>query len=293
MTQNAPLLHFNTPFTFSMGPQRAGTSWLDRYLRTRGDICLPSKVKEIFYFDKHFQNGANFYKSHFAPNPQKHKMTMEISTTAFDSPEAPHRVKETLGSKIKFLCPLRDPVMRSHSLYLHYLRYGMVNPNLEEASRHTLQIIEGSRYSQHIQNWMSVFGEDNIHFVFQEDLENNQENYIEDICTILNVPHIPAPQDMRKKYNATTYSKSGTLAITAQRSADWLRKHRLYPVINTAKSMGLKPLVFGKENPDSKTTDIPPEDLEFLQAHLHQEIEKLESLIGPIPQWKKLHQNTA
>ena len=54
MTDNTPTKKqdlLSIPFCLFMGPQRSGTSWLYRYLMDRGDVCLPSGVKEVFFFD--------------------------------------------------------------------------------------------------------------------------------------------------------------------------------------------------------------------------------------------------
>jgi hypothetical protein len=268
-----------------MGPQRAGTSWLDRYMRMRGDVCLPLEVKEIFFFDRHHTRGFDFYKSHFRIEPQ-HRIAMEISTTAFDHFDAPERVFSLFGKDVRLLCPLRHPVIRSYSLYLHYLRYGIVRGTLAEACAQNPQIIESSRYATHIQSWARYFPLDQIHFVYQEDLESHVNEYVKTVCAALDLPLIPAPRDLCDRLNATTYSRSSTLALMAQRGADWLRRHKLYALVNMAKSMGLKPLIFGKENPDAQQTIIPPDDRAYLENRLSGEIDALESLIGPIAAWQ-------
>lgn len=246
---------------------------------------MPDGVKEIFFFDRHYDRGIEFYKSHFHPQPED-KLIMEISTTAFDQKDAPVRVREMFGHEVKLLCPLRNPVVRSYSLYLHYLRYGIVKGSLREACFQNPQIIESSKYSKHLQRWFSYFGQDNVHLVFQEDLEENQNTYIRNVCEALDIPFIAPTAKMAERYNVTTYSGSSSIAGMAQQGADWLRKHRLYFVINLAKKAGLKRLIFGRENPDAEKTSIPGEDKLWLEEQLGEEREKLESLIGKIPQWQ-------
>ena len=282
--KHTPQTLFNKPFALAIGPQRAGTSWLDRYLRMRGDICVPEEVKEIFFFDRHFERGTGFYKSHFQPKPH-HELIIEITTTSFDQEEAPQRIFETFGPDIKLLCPLRNPLVRSYSLYLHYMRYGIVNGTLQQACEQNPQILESSHYAKHLKRWFDVFGKDNIKIVFQEDLEKNQDAYIRNICEGLGIKHKSAPKEISDRFNATTYSKSTALASFIQRTADWLREHRLYMIVNAAKSLGLKPLIFGKENPDAQSTTIPEEDRLWLESQLSDEITKLEQRIGKIPQW--------
>lgn len=269
---------FSVPFALFIGPQRAGTTWVDRYLRTRDDVCLPDGVKEVFFFDRNYERGIDFYKSHFNPS-NIHRLAMEITATSFDHPEAPQRVYDTFGSDVRLLCPLRHPVIRSYSLYLHYLRYGIVNGSLQDAVKQEPQIISSSYYAEHLKRWFDLFGQDNIVILYQEELERNQHKFVQKLCEGLQIPFIEPVEEVQGRYNITTFSKFSSIAATSQKIADVLRYYKMYAVINFAKSIGLKRLIFGKERPDARQKNIPDEDLVWLQQQLQPEIKKLENLL--------------
>ncbi len=271
-----------------MGPQRAGTTWVDRYLRERGHICMPEEVKEVFFFDRNFKRGTDFYKSHFKPETDD-LLAMEITATSFDCPEAPLRIHNIFGKKLKLICPLRHPIIRSYSLYLHYLRYGIVKGSLQEAVEQVPQIIESSHYAEHLTRWFDTFGRENITILYQEELESDQNSFVAKLCTALSIPFVEAPNEVSGKYNITSYSKFGPLALFAQNFADILRKYRLYFVINIAKSMGLKKVIFGEERPEINKNKIPKEDWDWLNSKIGDEIQKYETLIGkPVTLWHNL-----
>jgi hypothetical protein len=276
---------FDRPFSLSIGPQRSATSWLDRYLRSRGDICLPRGVKEVFYFDRNFKRGFIFYKRHYK-TAQNHRMIMEISTTSFDHPEAPARVFKTFGDQITLICPLRNPVDRSYSLYLHYLRYGFVKGSLQDACAQKPQILESSRYAKNLRRWLDYYPGNQIKVIFQEDLEKNQDFFLNQLCEALKIPFMPAQEALSSRYNVTTASRSVLLANFAQKIADFLRQNRLYSVINLAKTLGIKRLIFGTEKPDISSSSMPEQDRLWLESALSGEIGALESLLGPISQWR-------
>lgn len=285
--QGTPPPLFDKPFALSMGPQRSGSSWLDRYLRSRGDICLPADVKEVFFFDEDFKRGLAHYTSHFKPEKQ-HALIMEISTTSFDHKDAPRRVFETFGKNLTLLCPIRHPIIRSYSLYLHYMRYGIVNGTLQEACAQNPQIIESSHYAKHLKNWQKHFNKDQIKLIFQEDLENNQEKYLKDACNALNIDFIPPSDEVMGRFNVTTYSKSWFLATITQNVSRWLRRHKLYFIVKIGKFLGLRDIIFGKENPETNNNSIPPEDRLWLEDQLTPEIKAFETLLGhTIPQWQE------
>lgn len=276
---------FPLPFALFIGPQRAGTSWLYRYFKDRSDTCLPHEVKELFYFDFNFDRGRDYYKSHFKIKPE-HTNIIEITTTSFAHPSVPGRVYEYFGKDIKLVCPLRHPVERSYSLYLHYKRYGLVQGSLREAIRQKPEIIITSRYALHLKEWIDLFGRDNIHFCFQEHLDANQQEYVEDICDFLGLPFLPIRHELSGRYNAATKAPFPEIARLSQKIADYLRSKRLYWVINTAKRIGIKKFIFGGEKNSSPASTIPAEDYAILVRELEGEIEKTEALIGVnIPYW--------
>lgn len=282
---------FDIPFALLIGPQRAGTTWVDRYLRFHGDICLPDGVKEVFFFDRHFDRGLKFYKSHFKVEPH-HILAMEITATSFDHPEAPQRIQDIFGDEISLVCPLRHPITRSYSLYLHYLRYGIVTGTLQDAVKQVPQIITSSYYADHVKRWFDIFGKNRIKFIYQEELENNQIKFVKDLCQGLNIQYVAPAEEVQGRYNITTFSKFSALSSMAQKIADLLRYYRLYFIINFAKSIGLKRLVFGKERPDAKKDNIPEEELAWLKEKLGHEVQKLEDLMGtPISYWKNLYKD--
>ena len=106
--------------------------------------------------------------------------------------------------------------------------------------------------AEHLERWFECFGRESIRLLYQEDLETDQPGFVRDVCAALDVPYAEPSEEIRGRYNVASYSRFGTLALTAQKTADWLRGHQMYAVINAAKAVGLKRLIFGAERPDAK-----------------------------------------
>lgn len=271
-----------------MGPQRTGSSWLDKYFRERGDVALPKDVKEIFFFDRHFQRGANFYKSHFEIYEQ-HKAIAEVTTTAFDSVSAPESVQDLLGDDVTLVCILRHPVIRSYSLYRHFSRYGIVSGPLEQAAEQAPQILNSSRYAEHLQRWINIFGSGRIHILFYDDLEKDQDAFLKKLCSVCDLDFVAPSDELKEKYyNSTTNAPFPMIAKVAQKICSFLRGKRLFWVINLLRKLGLKSFIFGPENKTKTHADIPEADRKFLEKRLLPEIDKLEDLLGTsLDQWRK------
>jgi len=183
---------FPRPFALSIGPQACGVDILRDYFKIRKDVCLPS-VQEICYFDRHIQRGPDFYKEHFNLSEDV-ALYMELTTTAFDHPQAPGRVKNLLGPDVQLFCPLRDPVERSLAVYNRYLRYGIVRGTIQEACEQAPQILFSSRYADQLEHWFQNF--ETIYFISYESLQERPEETFKMLCHYLGLPF----QSPRRKF---------------------------------------------------------------------------------------------
>ncbi len=258
-TQLTPL--FDRQFVLAIAPQRCGLQWLDQYLREHDEVCLPHDAKEIFYFDRLFGRGSDFYAQHFAPE-SSHKLVMELTSTAFDHIDASSRVHDLFGKDLKIICLLRHPVRRSYALYIKLKQYGILEGSLEEISAEAPHILNGSRYAGHIENWLKKFDLEQIHFVYYEDLVFDPHGFAKEVCSILEITYLPPSFDM----------------MDGDHLSMWQRVMR---------GFGKKYKVLSKQNEFMRCEDIPDEDLAWLRARLGREASKFETLIGhEVRQWK-------
>jgi hypothetical protein len=263
------------PHALFIGPMKSGTTFVYKYLESRGDICLPRGVKETFFFDSRFEKGIDWYRSHFRHyHPASHKCILEVAPSYFHNREAPERIQKHLGA-IPLVITLRDPVSRSWSHYLHLRRKGYTCAPFLEAVEQYPEIVEASCYATFIQRWQKVFGKNHIHILFLEDLTRNEDEYLRRLCVPLGLDYHQV-QGLQKE-NPAGMSPSFILASFGRRAANTLRKRRLYFVVNAAKHLGLKQVFFGGSvdadalpKPDALTVN-------WLRARLSPEIQALES----------------
>lgn len=272
------------PSALVIGPQKAGTTWIHRYLELRGDVCLPHGTKETMFFDRRFDKGAGWYVRHFRHHGG-HCLTVEVAPTYFHHPDVPKRIYETIG-KIPIVCTLRDPAERCFSLYLHMRRYGMTKyTTFENALEKHSEIIETSMYATHLKRWFSFFGREEVLVLFMEDLKKNQAEYVRRLCEHLSLPFIPPGAELQERVNQAALPKSPILASIGQTTADKLRELGMYSLINMAKRIGLKSFFFGREGGD--VPRMTTKEKKLVVHHLKSEIEELENLLGlDLSSWK-------
>ena len=262
------------PDMLAVGPMKAGTTWLHEYLYARGDVCLPTGVKETYYFDRHFAKGETWYAAHFAHfDGARHRRIMEVGSSYFHCPDAPERIRRALGP-VRVLVTVRDPVRRSWSHYLHLVRYGYTAEPLRVAVARHPAILEASRYVDVLERWWRVFGEERVQIALYEDLVGDPHAYARGVCTMLDLRFSEQLSVRADRANAASANRYSWLAYIATRAADALRSKRLYFLVNAAKRAGLKSLLYGRPG-HGRPPALADADREWLASELSPQVESL------------------
>ena len=89
----------------------------------RGDKIYIPQFKEPHFFDvsENFVNGLEWYKQNYFHKANQ-KIIADFTPSYFFDSNAPKRIFDALGPKMKFLVILRNPVDRAYSHYLHSKR---------------------------------------------------------------------------------------------------------------------------------------------------------------------------
>jgi len=114
-----------------IGTQRGGTTSLFNWLATHRAVS-PAFTKEVHYFDRHYDNGEGWYRSHF-PLRSGHRTALEATPYLLFHPLAPGRAGADLPVSTRFVVLLREPVQRAVSHYWHSRRIGAEDQPLETA----------------------------------------------------------------------------------------------------------------------------------------------------------------
>jgi hypothetical protein len=257
-----------------VGPQKAGTTWIYEYLKMLPDVCMPIKVKEVLFFDNRYNNGLDWYFWHFKHCVKGQKIG-EVAPTYFDEKEVPDRLFK-LNNKLNIVVCLRNPYERSWSLYLHQLRYGVVKGSFENAVKEDPRILTSSLYATHLKKWLDVFGEQ-VKVMYLEELREYPEEYIQEICNFLNIHYQKKDELFYKKVNPDDMSRWHWLARSASNMSCWLRKYRMYFIVNILKRTVLRDILYcGGKTPEGPSA----KDYQIMASKLEPDILKLERLLN-------------
>lgn len=257
-----------------IGPQRTGSSWLDRALRTHPDIILPSAVKETFFFDRYFDRGWDWYFKHFRDG-RASGVRGEVAPTCFESGEALQRLRDHRGD-LRIIIMARDPVARTYSLLLHEYAKGRIGKDFEGALERLPRIADSGRYSVTAPLWEEVFGSANVLYIDQELLLKAPQEVFDRVCTFLGVALASLPPEALNSYGEGSIPRFWILAAIASRAALLFRSKGFHPLVNLGKRLGLKGVFRGGDREGLEMTDllfrrlveIHGPDIDFLAARL-------------------------
>lgn len=173
-----------------IGAARCATTSLHKYLQQHPDIFL-SDPKELNYFskDKFFNKGEAWYLSHFQHATQK--AVGEASTSYTSAPNVapvPERIKALLGTSIKFVFIVRNPIERLLSHYSHYVLRGQAMPSLATVIQEkTHSIVHQGLYHYQLELFLTHFDKSQFKVITVEQLKKENETVMRDIYRFLEV----------------------------------------------------------------------------------------------------------
>ncbi|WP_346857508.1 sulfotransferase [uncultured Draconibacterium sp.] len=191
-----------SPNFFCIGAQKAGTTTLHDILKQHPEIFLP-KRKEAHFFDlsDNYSNGIEWYYKRFFNNYSQEKMVGSCTPEYLFFPNTPHRIKKDLGSEVKFIVILRNPIERAISHfnmsksrgYETYdfpeaINFENIRINKNEFSLNHFSYINRGLYSIQLKRYFSIFDIKNFLILnFEEDFIKNREETIQQILSFLQV----------------------------------------------------------------------------------------------------------
>jgi hypothetical protein len=90
------------PTFLGIGVPRAGTTWLHGLLDSHPDVYVPSRRKEVSFFDLHYGRGVEWYKRFFPADSEtaRYQAIGEITPFYFYGRDCPERISRMSVSKL-------------------------------------------------------------------------------------------------------------------------------------------------------------------------------------------------
>ena len=202
-----------------IGAARSGTTSLYEYLSKHPSI-IPGIGKEVYFFDKQFSKGINWYKSFFptklsmsrTQNKLQSKcLTGEATPRYLHYPHAPKRIFSMLPN-VKLIVLLRNPIDRAYSHYQmevdsghEKLSFEDAISNEEEKITNDMKKMESDEnfysvnfyrksyttrgiYVTQLERWFKYFPIEQFMILKSEDLYSNPSKIYKQVLDFLDLP---------------------------------------------------------------------------------------------------------
>lgn len=215
-------------------------------------------------------------------NVSNEKAVGEISNSYLFSKEAAVNIKNTLPS-VKLIAILRNPVERMYSHYIANLRDGKTyKPFRQEVEEDYHQPVKGwytthcyvemGLYYDQVKRFVDTFPKEQLRIYLYDDLKNNPEALLKDICMYLGI-NAGFKFNTSMKFNEARVPKNEKLLYMLSTSG---LKKNIFRLMPGSVKENLKSLFFKKE----KAAPMSAADREWAASFYKDEINRLQQLIN-------------
>ena len=211
----------NGPNFIVIGVGKCGTSSLSKYIEQHPEV-LPAAEKEIHFFNKKYEFGLDWYKSHFPKiSNQSQFITGESTPWYLNSLGVEKRIFQHFPN-IKLIVILRNPVHRAFSQYNMHFQKGIEKRSFENVVKSEIKQIRKIKdlnlnysppgkgclgiglYVYFLERWMSIFPKQQFLILESEDLRKKPQQTMSKVFNFLNLSN--CENINFKQYNASDYS---------------------------------------------------------------------------------------
>ena len=267
-----------TPTFLGIGVPRGGTTWLHELLSVHPDVAMPTRRKEVHYFDRDYDRGLAWYESFFPPDEGSWKTVGEITPHYLYGEACPERIAQ-MASVRKLILILRLPIERAFSHYVYRMRQDNFQGDFEAFLDARPEALAWGRYVQPIRRYFNHFDRDRFLILIHEQVFKDIDTARKRVTDAIGIDEPRFPEQAGQgRVNAVVLPRHRRLAHWSSNTGAFLRRRNLDWVPNLiGRRLGVKRL-FGKSSAPKPKLD--PELRDRLTAPFLDEISTLEELIG-------------
>ena len=234
------------PNFLCIGTQRSGSTWLYKCLSEHPEVFLPT-VKEVSFFDSHFDKGVSFYESFYTDAGQA-KAIGDVTPGYIYGKKCPARIAEHLP-EVKMIAVLRNPIDRAYSAYDFFVKneagktfdqaFGGNPGSLDEGLQWMLEL---GVYHTQIESYFAHFPRDQFLILPYENLVGDNAWALNEIYNFLDVDPNFRPSMVDQTVNVNVYPKL----------QDTLGKLRMDWMIEAVKATPLGPYLRKRYNKEPR-----------------------------------------
>ncbi|WP_299966707.1 sulfotransferase [uncultured Roseobacter sp.] len=266
------------PNYFYGGPPKAGSSWIYSLLATHPQVFVPDG-KYVQFFTDFYDRGLEWYAGCYEDAGPEHIARCDLTTDYLFVPEAAERLAKHIPDARIFFS-LRNPAERDWSAYQHLLRTGQAHGPLETEADSAHRLLSScSAYSDAIERAWRLFGRENTHILWFDDIRSEPQVAADSLYEFLGVEKRPIRQEDSGAKNVARAARNTRLNGVLKQGAIALRAAGLSKVLGKLKNSAMIDKVLFSADRVPKLRDRP-EAQAFLAKRHAAEIDRLETLLS-------------
>lgn len=186
-----------------IGAPKAGTTSLAHWLSQHPEVRM-SATKELEFFDRHYERGADWYRSQL-PSGGDGVVVGEATPTYLGHRLAPARAAATIPGA-RYVAVLREPVSRAWSNYWFFCQLGVERRTWDAALRAERRGRDGrggtdylgrGRYDEQLARWDAAVGPEQLLVLLFDDLLADPVDVFARVCRFAGVRDDVQPSSTR------------------------------------------------------------------------------------------------
>lgn len=269
---------FRRPNFLFIGPDKAGSTWLYEALKQHRQVYL-SPVKELFFFDRFYDEGWDWYSRYFRGAGKHHRVVGEICHDYLFSPIACERIARDLPEARLMVC-LREPSQRAFSEYLYLIKLGLLGCDFETALQQECQLIDNGRYATHLSRYLEHFHRDQIFVAVFDDLTVDPQRYFDKLCDFLELERFHLSNELRETVLPAAKPRLRHVTKFARGIGWHMRRLGLPGAVGRIKDSALLSRLLYSSYKAGEKPAMSPEAQRYLRGVFSPEIERLDAMLG-------------
>lgn len=267
------------PTFLYIGADKSGSTWLYHALDIHPQVYVP-EIKDLYFFDRYFERGVDWYVSKFASASSNHKAIGELSHDYLYSEDACNRIRATFP-EIKLIVFLRNPVDRAFSHWLYRRRLGLTDASFEQELESYSTLLEKSRYGRHLRRYLERFDREQLYIGFFSRLQKDPVSFANEIYSFLGVSSLSHASDiLSQRRLPAAKARNQAVARLVHRAAQWARTARLERAVGLIKKNDIVQRVLYRRYGPNERPSMRPETRARLMEKFERDIAELEHLLG-------------
>ncbi len=217
-----------------VGAMKSGTTSLARWLKPHPQVFL-SDVKELHFFDVHYDKGADWYRGQFAGAGPSLAVGEATPVYMYDE-RAPARMHALLP-EARIVAILRNPVDRAYSHYWHNRQRGNELLDFREAVEreperrqrddqpylHAYAYMDRGRYLHQLQRLTASYAREQLLVETFDDLRQDPQSVYRRVCGFIGVDDTVELPAIGRTFNPAREYRSLRVRVASRRLPRKLR----------------------------------------------------------------------